>query len=107
MFFTLKVGDHIDRQELIKKLVLRQYQRNDQGDTRGSFSVKGDVIEVKPGHTDNFVIRIEMFDDEIERITEVDPLNKTVINGYKVYVFFLFHHQTFLFLLQSYLYVLA
>ena len=88
MFFTLKVGDHIDRQELIKKLVLRQYQRNDQGDTRGSFSVKGDVIEVKPGHTDNFVIRIEMFDDEIERITEVDPLNKTVINGYKVYVFF-------------------
>lgn len=88
MFFTLKVGDHIDRQDLIRKLIERQYQRNDQGDTRGSFSVKGDVIEVKPGHTDSFAIRIEMFDDEIERITEVDPLNKTVINGYRVYVFF-------------------
>ena len=87
MFFTLRVGEHIDRQEIIKRLVLRQYKRNDQGDTRGSFSVKGDIIEIKPGHTDSFVIRIEMFDDEIERITEVDPLNKTVINGYKIYVF--------------------
>ena len=55
---------------------------------RGTFSVKGDVIEVRPGHTDKFVIRIEMFDDEIERITEVDPLTKNVLNGYTVYSFF-------------------
>ena len=88
MFFTLKVGDTIDRQELIRKLILRQYQRNDVDALRGTFSVKGDVIEVVPGHADNFVIRIEMFDDEIERITEIDPLTKNVLNGYTLYNFY-------------------
>ena len=88
MFFSLKVGEIIDRQDLIKRLVVMQYQRNDMDALRGTFSVKGDVIEVRPGHTDKFVIRIEMFDDEIERITEVDPLTKNVINGYTVYSFF-------------------
>ena len=88
MFFTIKVGDMIDRQELIKKLVLRQYARNDLDNTRGTFKVKGDVIEIVPGHTDNFVIRIEMYDDEIERITEVDPITKDVINGYLLYNIF-------------------
>ena len=44
MFFTLKVGEFIDRQELIKKLILRQYVRNDVDKLRGSFSVKGDII---------------------------------------------------------------
>ncbi len=72
MFFSLKVGEIID----------------DMDTLRGTFSVKGDVIEVRPGHTDKFVIRIEMFDDEIERITEVDPLTKNVLNGYTVYSFF-------------------
>ena len=88
MFFSLKVGENIDRQDLIKRLVVMQYQRNDMDALRGTFSVKGDVIEVRPGHTDKFVIRIEMFDDEIERITEVDPLTKNVLNGYTVYSFF-------------------
>lgn len=88
MFFTLKVGEHIDRQELLRKLVLRQYQRNDVDKLRGTFSVKGDTIEVVPGHSDSFIIRIEMFDDEIERITEVDPTTKDVMNGYLVYNFF-------------------
>ena len=88
MFFSLKVGEIIDRQDLIKRLVVMQYQRNDMDALRGTFSVKGDVIEVRPGHTDKFVIRIEMFDDEIERLTEVDPLTKNVLNGYTVYSFF-------------------
>ena len=85
MFFTLKVGEKIDRQELARKLILRQYQRNDVDTTRGTFSLKGDIIEIRPGHSDNFAIRIEMFDDEIERITEIDPLTKNVLNGYLVY----------------------
>ena len=88
MFFTLKVGETIDRQDLIRKLLIRQYQRNDVDALRGTFKVKGDVIEVVPGHTDQYVIRIEMFDDEIERIVEVDPLTKDVINGYLLYNFF-------------------
>jgi len=88
MFFSLKVGEKIDRQELIKKLILRQYQRNDIDKVRGSFSVKGDVIEIVPGHSDSFLIRIEMFDDEIERITEIDPVTKDVINAYVVYIIY-------------------
>ena len=87
MFFTLKVGEHIDRQELIKKFILRQYQRNDTDKLRGTFSVRGDVIELVPGHNDKIIVRIEVFDDEVERITEVDPLTKKVINAYLLYVF--------------------
>ncbi|MCR5097088.1 MAG: excinuclease ABC subunit UvrB [Erysipelotrichaceae bacterium] len=88
MFFSLKVGEIIDRQTLIRKLLVMQYQRNDVDRLRGTFSVKGDVIEVSPGHTDKFLIRIEMFDDEVERITEIDPVTKDVQNGYTVYSFF-------------------
>ncbi|MBR3252305.1 MAG: excinuclease ABC subunit UvrB [Erysipelotrichaceae bacterium] len=88
MFFSLKVGEMIDRQDLIKRLVVMQYQRNDIDRLRGTFSVKGDVIEVCPGHTDKFIIRIEMFDEEIERITEIDPITKNVLDGYTVYSFF-------------------
>ena len=73
MFFTLKVGETIDRQELARKLILRQYQRNDVDTTRGTFSLKGAVVEIRPGHTDSFAIRIELFADEIERITALDP----------------------------------
>ncbi|MDO4499903.1 MAG: excinuclease ABC subunit UvrB [Erysipelotrichaceae bacterium] len=87
MFFTLRVGDHIDRQELIKKLVLRQYHRNDVDKIRGTFSVRGDVIELVPGHNDKIIVRIEMFDDEIERITEIDPITKNLLNAYLIYVF--------------------
>lgn len=86
MFFSMHVGDHIDRKELMGKLVARQYNRNDMDLQRGTFRVRGDVIEVGLGHTDSYVLRIEMFDDEIERITEVDPLTGKVLNAYTVYV---------------------
>lgn len=86
MFFNLRVGDHIDRKELMGKLVAQQYTRNDMDLQRGCFRVRGDVIEVGLGHTDAYVLRIELFDDEIERITEVDPLTGKIINAYTVYV---------------------
>lgn len=86
MFFNLRVGEHIDRKELMGKLVSRQYTRNDMDLQRGTFRVRGDVIEVGLGHTDAYVLRIEMFDDEIERITEVDPLTGKILNAYTVYV---------------------
>lgn len=86
MFFNLRVGDHMDRKELMGKLVSQQYTRNDMDLQRGTFRVRGDVIEVGLGHTDAYVLRIEMFDDEIERITEVDPLTGKIINAYTVYV---------------------
>lgn len=86
MFFSIRVGDVIDRKELMGKLVARQYTRNDMELGRGCFRVRGDVIEVALGHTDAYILRIEMFDDEIERICEVDPLTGKVLNAYTVYV---------------------
>lgn len=88
MFFTMRVGEIIDRKELMGKLVARQYTRNDIDLTRGNFRVRGDVIEIAPGHTDSFVIRVEMFDDEIERICEVDPLTGKTLNAFTVYVMY-------------------
>ena len=86
MFFTIRVGEIIDRKELLKKLVDRQYHRNDVDLERASFRVRGDSIEIAPGHTDSYLLRIELFDDEIERICEVEPLTGKVINAYSVYV---------------------
>lgn len=85
MFFTIRVGDRIDRNDLLRKLVDRQYKRNDMDRARGTFRVRGDTIEVNMGHTDTFMLRIEMFDDEIERICEVDPLTGKLQNAYTVY----------------------
>ena len=86
MFFSLHVGDVIDRKKLMQRLVAQQYSRNDMELNRGTFRVRGDVIEIAPGHTDAFVLRIELFDDEIERICEVDPLTGKLLNAYTVYV---------------------
>lgn len=86
MFFTIRSGDIIDRQDLLRKLVDRQYHRNDVDLTRATFRVRGDVIEIAPGHTDSFILRIELFDDEIERICEVEPVTGKVLNAYTVYV---------------------
>ena len=86
MFFSLHVGDVIDRKKLMQRLVAQQYSRNDMELSRGTFRVRGDVIEIAPGHTDAIVLRIELFDDEIERICEVDPLSGKTLNAYSVYV---------------------
>ncbi|SJZ38012.1 excinuclease ABC subunit UvrB [Anaerorhabdus furcosa] len=88
MFFTIRVGERIERQALLRKLIERQYQRNDIDNQKGTFKVRGDVVEITLGHTDQFALRIEMFDDEIERILEVDPLTGKIINGYTVYIIF-------------------
>lgn len=85
MIDTIHVGDIIDRQELLMKLINQQYQRNDVDQTRGTFRVRGDVIEIAPGHTDRYIIRIEMFGDEIERICEVEPLTGQLIQAYNLY----------------------
>ncbi len=85
MFFTIRVGDVIERQELLRKFVDRQYKRNDVDRQRGTFRVRGDVIEVTLGHTDEYGLRIEMYDDEIERISEVDLLTGKVFNSYALY----------------------
>lgn len=85
MFFSIKTGEKIDRQDLLHKLVAQQYSRNDVDLKRGTFRVKGDVIDIAPGYTDKYLIRIELFDDEIDRITEIDPVTGEVQSGYVVY----------------------
>lgn len=70
----LMVGADIQRKELLNKLVEIQYQRNDIDFTRGSFRVRGDVVEIFPAYEDEMAIRIEFFGDTIDSITQVDPL---------------------------------
>lgn len=88
MLYTIRVGQQVDRNELLKELVYRQYQRNDFEQKRGTFRVRGDVIEVVLGYSDEYLVRIEMFGDEIERITEVDPLTGVVRSGFQLYHIF-------------------
>lgn len=85
MIDTIRVGEQIDRQSLLSRLIAQQYKRNDMEPTRGTFRVRGDVIEISPGYTDRFLIRIEMFGDEIERICEVNPLTGQLIQAYNLY----------------------
>ncbi len=70
---VLKKGQEIDQREILRSLVDMQYERNDLNLVRAKFRVRGDTIEVHPAY-DETVVRIEMFGDEIEQITRVDPL---------------------------------
>ena len=88
MFFTIRVGESYDRNQLLRKLVELQYTRNDVEQSRGTIRVRGDVIELTPSYTDQFNIRIEMFGDEIDRITEIDPLSGHTQNAYQFYNIF-------------------
>lgn len=88
LFFTVRTGEVIDRKELLTKLVERQYGRNDIEMKRGTFRVNGDVIEISLGYTDQFNLRIELFDEEIERITEVDRVTGKILHAYSVYNIF-------------------
>jgi excinuclease ABC subunit B len=69
----LQRGDEIDQRAVLRKLVDMRYDRNDMSLTRGTFRVRGDTIELHPAY-DETAVRIELFGDEIERITTVDPL---------------------------------
>jgi len=74
MLVYLEVGREAKRQEVLRKLVEIQYKRNDVDFHRGTFRVRGDVVEVYPAYEEERAIRIEFFDDEIESISEIDPL---------------------------------
>lgn len=74
MTFTVKVGDKIDQRQLLADLVALHYRRNDQNFIRGAFRVRGDTVELFPAHLEDRAWRFSMFGDEIESITEFDPL---------------------------------
>ncbi|MBZ9858932.1 excinuclease ABC subunit UvrB [Mesorhizobium sp. CA12] len=74
MTFQMQVGDRLDQRSLLADLVAQQYKRQDINFVRGSFRVRGDTIEIFPAHLEDRAWRISMFGDEIEQITEFDPL---------------------------------
>ncbi len=78
MIVSLRPGQTKDREEVLRELVAIQYVRNDMDFERGSFRVRGDVVEVYPAQGGDYMIRIEFFGDEIDRIAEVEPLTGKV-----------------------------
>ncbi|HTO32460.1 MAG TPA: excinuclease ABC subunit UvrB [Pararhizobium sp.] len=74
MTFQMTVGDTLDQRQLLADLVAQQYKRRDMDFQRGSFRVRGDTIEIFPAHLEDAAWRISMFGDEIDSITEFDPL---------------------------------
>ncbi len=79
LMLSLRVGMEIDRDELLKRLVEIQYERNDIAFTRGTFRVRGEVVEIFPASTNEKAIRVEFFGDEIERISEIDIITGEIL----------------------------
>ncbi len=79
MHAFLERGAHLSRDDLLKKLVAMLYDRNDYDFHRGTFRVRGDTVEIFPAYEDERAVRVEFFGDEIESITEIDPLRGRVV----------------------------
>lgn len=79
LMLSIRVGMEIDRDTLIKKLVEIQYERNDINFIRGTFRVRGDILELFPASDDEKAIRIEFFGDEIDRIVEIDYVTGKIL----------------------------
>ncbi|WP_075619854.1 excinuclease ABC subunit UvrB [Paenisporosarcina indica] len=79
MVLSLRMGMEIERNQLLRRLVDIQYERNDMNFVRGKFRVRGDVVEIFPASRDERCIRVEFFGDEIDRIREVDALTGEII----------------------------
>ena len=77
--FYINVGDEISRKEILSRFVELLYVRNDVDFDRGTFRVRGDVIDIYPAHMRNMAVRIELFDDVVDRIVLFDPLTNRVI----------------------------
>ncbi|MGL9751331.1 MAG: excinuclease ABC subunit UvrB [Symbiopectobacterium sp.] len=74
MMLHLTVGMIIDQRSILRRLTELQYSRNDQAITRGTFRVRGEVIDIFPAESDEIALRVELFDEEVERLTLFDPL---------------------------------
>ena len=70
----LSRGEFISQRDIVTRLAELQYTRNDVAFTRSTFRVRGDVIDIFPAESEGFAIRVELFDDEVEKILRFDPL---------------------------------
>ncbi len=80
MVISLRQGAHKDRDAVLRKLVEIQYNRNDMNFDRGTFRVRGDVVEIFPAYSDSLAYRVEFFGDEIDRIAEIDVLTGEIMS---------------------------
>src|SRR3954451_22258853 len=95
MTFSLKKGAVDDQREVIRKLVALQYRRNDQAFARGNFRVRGDSLEIFPSHYEDTAWRVSFFGDEVEDISECDPLTgKTIASLDYVKIYANSHYVT-------------
>jgi len=95
MVVSLRVGMNRNRDEILRKLVDMQYERNEFEFKRGRFRVKGDVVEIYPSDTSEKAIRVEFFGDEIDRICEINPVNgKTIGTRNHIMIFPNSHYVT-------------
>jgi len=78
MMLHISVGDIINQRDILRRLAELQYTRNDVAFTRATYRVRGDVIDIFPAESDRLALRIELFDEEIERISQFDPLTGQV-----------------------------
>ncbi|HYA02554.1 MAG TPA: excinuclease ABC subunit UvrB [Syntrophobacteria bacterium] len=95
MLVHLEKGQEIDRQDVLRKLVEIHYNRSDLDFHRGTFRVRGDVVEVFPAHEEAKAVRIEFFGDEVERLVEIDPIwGKTIRELSRLAVYPASHYVT-------------
>ncbi len=81
MLLYLEQGMTVSREEILSKLVEIHYERNDVDFHRGTFRVRGDVIDVFPAHEENCAVRIELFGNEVDRLSEIDPVRGRVVQS--------------------------
>lgn len=79
LMLSIRPGMQRDRDDVIKRLIEIQYERNDINFTRGTFRVRGDILEIFPASNDEKAIRIEFFGDEVDRITEIDYVTGKIV----------------------------
>ncbi|MBO9710471.1 MAG: excinuclease ABC subunit UvrB [Caulobacter sp.] len=95
MTFTLEVGQRVDEKQMMADLVAQQYKRNDAAFERGTFRRRGDTIEIFPAHYEDRAWRVSMFGDEVESISEFDPLTgKKTADLEMIKVYANSHHVT-------------
>ncbi|HHQ4781463.1 TPA: excinuclease ABC subunit UvrB [Aeromonas veronii] len=78
MMLHLKVGDVINQRDILRRLAELQYTRNDMAFQRGTFRVRGEVIDIYPAESDKLALRVELFDEEVERLSLFDPLTGAI-----------------------------
>ena len=88
LMVDMRVGMQMDRNELLARLVAISYDRNDINLERNKFRARGDVVEIHPSGTDNLILRVEFFGDEIDRISEINPVTGELIRNVSYAVVF-------------------